>query len=330
MTGHRRTDGSVHIEGTARPPKYLSFPQEYFTVPCGNCLGCQVNNNRQWAIRCHLEMWQHDASSVVTLTYNERHLPPTLQKKHVQMYMQNVRSRIAELDKDAGKKTPRKIKHFACGEYGDERKRPHYHVILFGIHKDEINEIQKPRQRKKPGPVRGPRPTATHSRRRPSDAEKRGPDTVPAAWPLGTIYSDSLTPEAIAYVAGYVNKKRSQQIKTADAHERVSKDGECYRYQPPFRLMSLRPGIGQLARNEFRDSWRKTAVWHGVQVAVPKYLHAGWLETATEQEKQELQDELTREAIKSLHHKLPRRLHAAEQIALNKHARQTSARGNGT
>lgn len=322
MAAYRCKDGTVKLGGTLK--HVHEFPQRYLTVPCGKCIGCYVNNTRQWAIRCHLEDQAHEKACVVTLTFAEKYLPPTLRKSDIKDYLKRVRSRIAHKDKRDGK-TPRKVKHFACGEYGDKRGRPHYHVILFGISKNEADEMQKRTKTVTARRARGKSATASHTRKRARIAEAAKPDAVSRAWPLGNVHSDALSPAAIAYVAGYVNKKRSQQ-KAADPHERISKDGECYRYQPPFRLMSLRPGIGQAAREKFASSWRSKAVWQGVEVAVPKYLHEGWLKTATVQEQLELQEELTREAIKSLHHKTPARLRAAETIAWSKHTKSTGAR----
>lgn len=61
----------------------------------------------------------------MTLTYDDKHLPRNgdLQKRDLQLFLKRLR-RLVE---------PRKIKYFACGEYGEKFGRPHYHLIIFGL-----------------------------------------------------------------------------------------------------------------------------------------------------------------------------------------------------
>lgn len=78
----------------------------------------------------------HEHNSFITLTYDNKHLPKnnTLIKRDLQLFFKRLRKNIH----------PLKIKYFACGEYGDEKERPHYHAIIFGYDfrvKDEYNEI---------------------------------------------------------------------------------------------------------------------------------------------------------------------------------------------
>lgn len=51
----------------------------------------------------------------------------TLDKKDLQKYFKRLR----KLEK-------KKIKYYACGEYGGKRKRPHYHIILFNTNAENI------------------------------------------------------------------------------------------------------------------------------------------------------------------------------------------------
>lgn len=59
------------------------------------------------------------------MTYDDNHLPPTLQKYHLQGFLKRLRSR-----------TKARLRFFACGEYGQHTLRPHYHAILFGLRPD--------------------------------------------------------------------------------------------------------------------------------------------------------------------------------------------------
>jgi len=106
--------------------------------------------------------WEH--SSFLTLTYNDAHLPRdgSLHKEELQRFFKRLRFDLGG----------RRIKYYACGEYGDRFKRPHYHSILFGV----------------------------------SQAER---DVVKEAWPLGFVKLGTVTYESARYVAGYIQKKYS-------------------------------------------------------------------------------------------------------------------------
>jgi len=58
-----------------------------------------------------------------TPTYDDQHLPPTLNKLHLAGTIKRLRAAIQ----------PRKLRFFASGEYGEQTQRPHYHVILWGL-----------------------------------------------------------------------------------------------------------------------------------------------------------------------------------------------------
>lgn len=97
----------------------------------------------------------------------------------------------------------------------------------------------------------------------------------------GFVTVSAVNPARISYVAGYCAKKVGF---FGAAEERVDySSGEVYRYQPPFLQMSRRPGIGGESRQYWR-SWRDAAIWGGQKVPVPRYLHASYLESASESE----------------------------------------------
>ena len=93
-------------------------------VPCGKCIGCRIAKRKEWSLRMLHELTYHPQSSFVTLTYDDYHLPPccSLKKRHLQLFLKRLRKNLGE----------RRIKYFACGEYGGQTMRPHYHAILFG------------------------------------------------------------------------------------------------------------------------------------------------------------------------------------------------------
>lgn len=107
-------------------------------IPCHNCLGCRIDSLTLWTARCNSEFVRYK-SAFVTFTYDDLHLPymdsslfPTLRFDDFHRYIDNVRHKIKSLPlMPSG--TIRDFKYFACGEYGDLFKRPHYHVLFFGL-----------------------------------------------------------------------------------------------------------------------------------------------------------------------------------------------------
>ena len=145
----------------------------YDVVPCGRCLACRIERSKAWAIRLMLETLCYSNNCFVTLTYDEEHvplvpparfgqLPFTLCKKDCQDFLKRLRK---DLDCDG-----RKIKYYLVGEYGDHTFRPHYHVIFFGLGKQDEQLIVD-------------------------------------NWRLGIVDVGDVTLASCNYVAGYVQKK---------------------------------------------------------------------------------------------------------------------------
>lgn len=138
-------------------------------VPCGKCEGCRAAARQDWAIRMHHESESYDRNSFLTLTYENS--PEKLQKPDLQKFIKKLR-----------KHSNRQLRYFACGEYGEETNRPHYHLVLF-------NED-----------FRG---GYTYN----IDDELYGNSALNRIWGHGTITIGSFTMASACYVAGYVNKK---------------------------------------------------------------------------------------------------------------------------
>lgn len=98
-------------------------------VPCGQCMACRINRQRQWAARILLESSVHEQSVFITLTYDEEHLPrdpvdfslPSLHPPDTRNFLKRLRHRAGP------------FRYFLVGEYGDRTWRPHYHAVLFGL-----------------------------------------------------------------------------------------------------------------------------------------------------------------------------------------------------
>lgn len=87
-------------------------------------MGCRLDKSCEHAVRCMHEASLHAENTFITLTYSDENIPPggTLKHEDFQLFMKRLRKQIG----------PKKVKYFMAGEYGDERLRPHYHVLLFG------------------------------------------------------------------------------------------------------------------------------------------------------------------------------------------------------
>lgn len=167
-------------------------------VPCGHCAFCRSQRQTQWAARLLCESDTHESACFVTLTYNNDNLPEDngLHKDELQRFFKRLRW---YLSKDYRTKD-RKIKYFACGEYGSKyfTNRPHYHMIIFGL--------------KPPRNCRNIQPD--------EDA-----DFILDAWDKGFVTVEPVSWETCRYVVKYLFKQET----AADY------DGR----QPPFRLSSL-------------------------------------------------------------------------------------------
>lgn len=218
-------------------------------LACGNCLGCQKRETRAWALRCHLEQQRHHKTAFTTLTYADQWLPPTLEKRHLQLWLKRLRKHLG---------ATRPVRFFAAGEYGEQTNRPHYHAILYGVDADDSAAIEE-------------------------------------TWRLGHARTLPLTPGGIAYVVGYTNKKLDFKYRP---EERVDPDtGEVYVWQPPFRQMSRRPGIGGHAR-QHHESWRAFAIHNGYKIPVPRFYHDAWEKQSTQEEIEKLKEEKRQLALR--------------------------------
>lgn len=104
---------------------YFRDLTDYIEVPCGKCFECRKEKSRKWGFRCLFEAMDHKENYFVTLTY--AYIPPVLEwKKDLQKFFKRLR-RIGY-----------KFRYFACGEKGELNKRPHFHVLFFGLHLDEL------------------------------------------------------------------------------------------------------------------------------------------------------------------------------------------------
>lgn len=208
LGGRQRASGRIDFRAGARGGKLIA-------VPCGRCIGCRLEFSRQWALRCVHELRSHERSCWFTLTYDDENLPygGSLVKGHLQAFYKRFRAVV----------DPIRIRYYSCGEYGDKKGRPHYHVCLFGFDFDDMY----------------------YRRTEDSGFDVFGSDILDRLWGKGRTEIGDLTFETAAYTARYVCKKVvGDEQKIMEEYTRILVDGTMIDVESEFALMSRRPGIG--------------------------------------------------------------------------------------
>lgn len=223
--------------------KSEGYIDKELTLPCGKCIECKLERSRQWAARCELEAQTNKENCFLTLTYNNENLPKdnSISKKEVQKFIKRLR-----------KKINKKVKYFACGEYGEKLSRPHYHICLFGYDFQDKYKMKTDNRFKSP--------FSTYK----GDTQLYRSETLEKIWKKGYASIGKLTYESAAYVARYVTKKIG-----GEKAEQYYKNK-----QPEFALMSKKPGIGYEWYKKFKNdviSTDKVIIRKGLTVKVPRY-----------------------------------------------------------
>lgn len=211
-------------------------------VPCGRCIGCRLERSRQWAVRCMHELKSHDQSAFLTLTYKDPPPGGSLVLKDLQDFFKRLRKAIH----------PIKVRYMACGEYGEQLGRPHYHVILFGY--DFPDKVPF----KKTG----------------SGCQTYISLQLEHLWGHGMTNIGDVTFESCAYVARYVTKKVNGDA--AEDHYTVidPETGEIFHRKPEFIVMSRKPGIGAVWVHKYQDdviAHKGRVLSNGHLVTMPRY-----------------------------------------------------------
>lgn len=187
------------------------------TINCGQCIECRLARSRDWACRCIHESQMHEFSSFVTLTYDDDHVPVDYSLRYVdfQLFMKRLRKHF-----DSERQ---RIRFFMCGEYGDDRGRPHFHACLFGaFFRDRVL-----------------------FKRMDSGSSLYTSNLLGSLWPFGFSSVGDVTFESAAYVARYVMKKVFGDVADFNSvYKYVDCYGEVHYRMPEFCHMSLKPGIG--------------------------------------------------------------------------------------
>lgn len=142
-----------------------------YQLPCGKCPACVSRRTSGWAFRLMQEERNSSSALFITLTYNSNHIPITdnhylsLSKRDLTLFFKRLRKHNCE-----------QIKYYAVGEYGENTKRPHYHIILFNC----------------------------------------VVDTISKSWELGNVHYGNVTNASVAYNLKYIQKLHKNKMAKGD------------------------------------------------------------------------------------------------------------------
>lgn len=210
--------------------------------PCGQCVGCRINRTSAWTVRLMAESKSWPSTIFVTLTYDEAHLKSnSLIPEDLTKFFKRLRKDLAEEN--------RRIKYYACGEYGEfiqdkngsfqKNGRPHFHIIIYGM-----------------------------------NSTKHDRELIAQNWPFcpAVKFMDlrckgvvNATKDCMQYVAGYVQKKL------------YGRDSEFYKslnLVAPFSRSSQGLGLDYFKNNLFLIDKDNTQIklWNGQKLVLPRYL----------------------------------------------------------
>lgn len=244
-----------------------------------------MSHAEEWALRCYHESQMHEANSFITLTYSDKYLPDdySVDVRTWQLFMKRLRELV-----------PTKLRFFACGEYGDETLRPHYHALIFGWDFHDDRKLFK---------------------------VERGSNlyespTLSKAWTFGSALLGGVTYKSAAYCARYVVKKVGGP-KAADHYIRVHPlTSELVRVKPEFATQSRRDGLGTTWFNKYKsDAFPSDfLVADGTMHRVPRFYDR----KLAEAELEDLKRKRKRKALPHKSNNTPERLQVRQQVALSR------------
>lgn len=233
----------------------------------------------------------HQNNCFVTLTYAEA--PLGLVPDHLRDFWKRLRRSLGA----------QRISYFACGEYGERTRRPHYHACVFGYW--------------------------------PEDAVRHGGREFPLyrsarldkLWSHGQCTFGTVSFESAQYVAGYIAKKvigpAAEAFYQAEVVDEETGELRLEPIEPEFSRSSRKPAVGLrwLERYGESDAWRHdSVVTRGAPSRIPKYYDRKLRMFATQQERTALRIKRIQQANtkRARRERTPERLEASELTTISK------------
>lgn len=147
-----------------RKPIAIQTPAGHVFVACKQCLPCRIAKQSSLALRTLLEYRVSCFSMFLTLTYRDEECPENLCYRDFSDFLKRLRYYNQK------KENPISIRYLACGEYGEQSGRPHFHAII-------LNSLIPSKK-----------------------------DWITTLWPSGFYFIGQVTPASINYTARYCLK----------------------------------------------------------------------------------------------------------------------------
>lgn len=252
-------------------------------LPCGQCVGCRIDRSRAWAVRCMHEAQMHPENAFITLTFSNEHLPAnySISVRDWQLFAKRLRKSLPH----------KRIRFFACGEYGPDNLRPHYHALLFN-HSFSDQILWKENK--------DPSKNLYVSKQ------------LQALWPFGFSTVGLVTFQSAAYVARYVMKKMTGDLAVDYYTRRHPITGTYHVVQPEFLVQSRRPGLGASWLEAFRNDVYPSdfIVYEGRKINIPRFYEL----RLKEEEINKLKKDRKKQGLKHRHNNTPERLAVREEV----------------
>lgn len=211
--------------------KYLKKDCDVVLLPCRKCVNCHLNRSREWAIRNSLESRLHEHKLFITLTYADDKLAlpsrrfqvttkkgkdidiPKLNLVDVQKFLKRLRKAYSDY----------KLRYYLAGEYGGHTLRPHYHILLYGLPLEVIENIEEIYETK-------------HGTFYQSKMISSTDNSLERLWGLGFVNITTFSDYTSMYTSRYCTKKQvsNSSLNYCSAYKELTKE---------FNTMSRRPGI---------------------------------------------------------------------------------------
>lgn len=151
-------------------------------------------------------------SYFLTLTYNDANIPS---QNGRECFSRHHLQTFLDSLRHSLRRLGLTLRYFATCEYGEQGYRPHYHLIVFLYKSKSVHELSAF-----------------------ADRHFFNREIVGRLWHYGFTYDGTCTPQSIMYCTAYA-------LKDDEALER---DWRGFEQGRPFRLFSLKPGLGLTSR----------------------------------------------------------------------------------
>lgn len=236
---------------------------KYTGIPCGHCEECNKQRARGWAFRILKEAELYEENYFISFDYNDEHLPysekgfNTLVKDTISKFNKKLKTYLKRAAK------PSNFRFYGIGEYGDRTYRPHYHVMYFNLHLDDLKFHY----------ISNGNLFFTSEFLQNLWKDENGE--------IGHVDIGLIGVGSACYIARYCDKKqdRTKQEKLIMSNM----------LQPEFSVMSRRPGIGSYYLDKLKNDFENqvfTLYSNGNEFSIPIYY------------KKKLQDIVSPEALK--------------------------------